>query len=119
AVWSCGSLPRGGRWVSAVEVEDPGPRVRVPAVSPLGVREPTRGEFGHRADGGHLVGVVRIDPGVGEDVDMSQLAPRAFRLAVEVDPGMGEARPEVMDTLVHTHRRGLRRAEDIGHHGDG
>ena len=48
---------------------------------------------------------------------MADLAARAFLLAVEVNPGVGHPREQVVQPLVEgDHRRRLRRAQHVGHH---
>ena len=47
---------------------------------------------------------------------MPDLAARPFVLAVEVNPGVGHPREQVVQPLVERHRRCLRGAQHVGHH---
>src|SRR6185312_16129631 len=89
----------------------------IPSVCPFRVRQPVcrpLGSLTHVRDVPRVVGRTSVPP---EDVDVPDLAARAFFLAVEVNTCLRDAPEQMMQPLVKFHRRRLRRAEHICHHG--
>src|SRR6201991_3519879 len=78
-----------------------------PSVGPFGMRQPVCGPhraFPHIRD----VCVVSQRSARGaENVDVSDLSARPLALAVQMDLGLGHPAEQVMQSLVHAHRRSL------------
>src|SRR6476659_2798289 len=88
----------------------------IPSVRPLAVRQPVRGPHGTFPNVGHVRLVFQRTTQCAKDVHVTDLAARSFGLSVEVHPGFGHPREQVMQSLVHAHSGKPRCAKHVRHH---